>query len=263
MSSSKLFLGSKITVAGSTMEVKADAVVNVNDAATFNFHASTLTYKDSTIATVADIETAKAQLFGLTAPEALDTIQELAAAFQTLNGDLEGTITSQLTDHNTRLNTLETEASQVEGEINAAVLVEKTRALAAEGVLQTNINTEESRALAAEGVLQTSIDGVAADLLAAEGSIATSISDSVAVEKTRAEGIESGLQSSIDGVAADLLAAEGSIAASISDSVAVEKTRAEGAESALETRIRQLYTFLFADDAMPNPYDDETFTPTR
>ena len=84
----------------------------------------------------------------------LDSLTEIVSAFQTADGDLLTTVTS----NTTAITTEATTARAAELANANLVAAEATTARAAEGVNAAAVTSEETRALAAEGILTTAVD---------------------------------------------------------------------------------------------------------
>lgn len=141
------------------------------------------------------------------APEALDTLKELADALGN-DADFATTITNKITDLKT---TVESEISDVSNDLTAEV----TRAKAAESTNATNIstlttklNSEISRAKAAEEANAKNIATNTTNISTNATNIATNASDidtleiNLAAEITRAKEAEASLQASLDAMVA-------------------------------------------------------------
>ena len=166
------------------------------------------------------------------APEAMNTLKELAEAIKEHGTEYEAyvaTVTQDIaTAKQEAINAAATDASGkddalktlLQAEIDADVKEEKERAMAEEADIRADFATADA---ALKQELQGEID---ADVL---------------VETNRAKGVEEGLQSAIDVLNGD---EAGSVNKKVADAVQVEQQRAEGQEAA----IRQ--EFAAKDDAL-------------
>ena len=138
-SSSKIFLGKSINVQGSIMSIASTAIVNVDTGAVFNFNASTLNYNGSTLTTKAYVDGVRDKLLENLDTPALDSLNEVVAAFQSADSGLTAAISSM-----------------------------QSAALSATGVagtsLESRITSEVTRATSAEEVLTTRVSGAEASL---------------------------------------------------------------------------------------------------
>ena len=196
--------------------------------------SSTLDAKiDSSIAAVIDM-----------APEALNTLNELAAAL----GDDENfasNLVSTLGNVNT---TIASVSSDLQGQIDSEV----SRATAAEGVLTSDLASEVSRATAAEAQLTSDLSDEVSRATAAEAQLTSDLSDEVS-RATAAEGV---LTSDLASEVSRATAAEAQLTSDLSDEVsrataaegvltsdlASEVSRATAAESALASDLAAVNT---------------------
>lgn len=111
---------------------------------------------DSDYQTGAEVSASIQAVVG-SAPEALDTLKELADALGN-DADFAATITKKITAVSTDLSTEVTRAKAAESTNASAISTETSRAKAAENTLTTNLASEVTRAKAAE---KTNADNIA------------------------------------------------------------------------------------------------------
>jgi len=184
------------------------------------------------------IDTAISDLVS-TAPETLDTLNELAAALGD-DPNLATTITNNIA--------AETAAREsADNVLQSAIDAEESRATAAETINGNAITAEQSRAESAEAALAASVaqeaaeraaadSGISSDL-AAEVSRATAAEDAntagIAAEESRATAAEASLASDLSVEESRASDAEASLASDI----ATETIRATAAETSLDTKL--------------------------
>ena len=162
------------------------------------------------------------------APEALDTLNELAAALRD-NADV---LTAIETAFDGKLATLQADVDQNEADCDAAIAAEAARAKAAEEANATAIANEKTRAEGKEGELQAAIEKLnGAD--DAEGSVAKAVKDAVDAEKERAMEAE---KANADAIAAINNAENGILAQA--------KAHANDLDTAMDLRMNAVEEFV-------------------
>jgi hypothetical protein len=210
-------------------EARAQAAVAADIASAVAAEASDRSTADANLQSQIDFITTNID------PAAIDSLTEIVAAFQTADGDLLTTVTSN----------------------TSAINAEVTRATGADTTLQSNIDTvagdlatEVTRATGAESDLQDAIDVVSAGL-ATEASTRSSadttlqgnidtLSASLASEASTRASADTTLQGNIDTVASDLATeatARLTADATLQGNIDAEATRATTAEGILTTNL--------------------------
>jgi uncharacterized protein (DUF885 family) len=185
-------------------------------------------YVDTAIQGTADAAALSVTNLIASAPDALNTLKELATAL----GDdaaFSVTVTNSLTSNSNAISNEVTRATSAEGVLTTNLAAEATTARAAETANALSISNEVTRATAAEGVLTTNLAAESTTARAAETANALSISNEV----TRATAAEGVLTTNLADEATTARAAETANALSISNEV----TRATSAEAALRALI--------------------------
>jgi hypothetical protein len=203
-------------------------------------------YVDTAIQGTADAAALSVTNLIASAPDALNTLKELATAL----GDdaaFSVTVTNSLTSNSNAISNEVTRATSAEGVLTTNLAAEATTARAAETANALSISNEVTRATAAEGVLTTNLAAEATTARAAETANALSISNevtrataaetanalSISNEVTRATAAEGVLTTNLAAESTTARAAETANALSISNEV----TRATSAEAALRALI--------------------------
>jgi hypothetical protein len=158
------------------------------------------------------------------APELLDTLNELAAAIAD-DPNFVTTITTAVAGVQSNLNTEVSRAQAAEVALQGAISSEAGRAAAAEAAIAADLAAEAARALAAEGVLTADL---ATEVARAQAAEAVLTADLAAETSAR--------QSADAGLAADLAAAEATALAAVS----AEAARAQAAEAGLNARLSDI-----------------------
>jgi phage shock protein A len=144
-------------------------------------------YVDTAIQGTADAAALSVTNLIASAPDALNTLKELATAL----GDdaaFSVTVTNSLTSNSNAISNEVTRATGAEGVLTTNLAAEATTARAAETANALSISNEVTRATAAEGVLTTNLAAEATTARAAETANALSISNEV-TRATAAEGV--------------------------------------------------------------------------
>ena len=139
-------------VTAEAVTARAAELANANSISTVSANLATeitdRTNADASLQTQVDFITSNVDA------ASLDSLTEIVAAFQTADGDLLTTVTS----NTTAITTEATTARAAELANANLVAAEATTARAAEGVNAAAVTSEETRALAAEGILTTAVD---------------------------------------------------------------------------------------------------------
>ena len=143
-------------------------------APTENDHATTKSYVDAAVAAAVQSATNSVNSVLSSAPDALNTLDELAAAL----GD-DANFASNV------INSISNNKTSIENSLSAEV----TRATAAEATLTTNLSAEVTRATAAENALTSNLSTEVTRATAAETTLTTNLS----AEVTRAQAAEAAL----------------------------------------------------------------------
>lgn len=168
------------------------------------------------------------------APEAMNTLKELADAIKTHGTEYEAYVATVTADIATAKQEAIAQAKKDAQALDATLKAE----LQAE--IDADVKAEADRAKAEE-------EDIRADFAAADAALHTTISAEidadVKVEKERAEGVEQGLQAAIDKLnGADSV--EGSVAKAVKDAVGVENQRALAQEAAIRSEFTAADTTL-------------------
>ena len=159
------------------------------------------------------------------APEAMNTLKELADAIKTHGSEYEAYVATVTADIATAKSEAIAQAKKDAQDLDAALKAE----LQAE--IDADVKAEADRAKAEE-------QDIRADFAAADAALHTTISAEidadVKVEKERAEGVEQGLQAAID-VLNGADDKEGSVAKAVKDAVKVEENRAVAQEALIRS----------------------------
>ena len=139
-------------VTAEAVTARAAELANANSISTVSANLATeitdRTNADASLQTQVDFITSNVDA------ASLDSLTEIVSAFQTADGDLLTTVTS----NTTAITTEATTARAAELANANLVAAEATTARAAEGVNAAAVTSEETRALAAEGILTTAVD---------------------------------------------------------------------------------------------------------
>ena len=184
--------------------------------------------------TGSDLSSIQTQLDAIvgTSPETLDTIQEVVAAFEGADSDIQ----SLITGNSATIAAVNASLTQEVANRTFFDTAEATARENADDALQTSIDAEESARIAGDSDLTVSLASETAARESADTAESSARADAISAEATARVAGDATVQAAVDAEAARATASEQANATAIS----AEETRALAAEASLQSKIDQV-----------------------